>query len=391
MTAAVFKETNYAPRVRYVSVTYDSGVGNSNISTVHPIKYLYHSKPASVSGVKFVGTDFRRPTGWSMVWKHVDSAFFGVVQYRHSGNSTVRYEGHLPIDHGLPGYSFPGRLYARAELDALLKLKDEKVNVGVSLGERKQVAGMFKSNLTKVANAYRSARRGNFVQAARQLGLSWKDVPNRWLELQYGWKPLLSDIYEATKAINDKDREDSSRNWIHVIGKAVDTSKDQIDGGTAFNGVTTRSYDLHHHEAKVRFDFRPKDEMRLQRSLDQWGISNPLHIAWELIPFSFVFDWAVPVGDYLSAMGASVPYDWIAGSQTRFSTTTRKSHLRANSSFLVSASGEAFSEQKVFYRYLYNNFPLPDPRALLASSNPSQQTIATRCANALALLSSAVK
>jgi hypothetical protein len=36
----------------------------------------------------------------------------------------------------------------------------------------------------------------------------------------------------------------------------------------------------------------------------QVGITNPLLYAWEVIPFSFVFDWFLSVGDYLTAQTA---------------------------------------------------------------------------------------
>lgn len=389
MTEAIFREYYYGPRLLTTTTIPDGQVGTAS-TTVHPHKYVYHYKPKSVSGLKFVGTNFRRPQGWTMYWKYADVRYTGVITYRHGGNTTVRLAGSLSIGHGVPSVSFPEKIVAKAELEALLKLKDEKVNVGVSLGERKEVAGMFRDNLLRVANAYRSARKGDFKRASRQLGLTWKDVPNKWLELQYGWKPLLSDIHTAVEALNAKDREDPTRTWLHVIGKASDTQRSKIDGGTAYSGVLTRSHDQHRFEAKVRFDYKPKENMGLQRSLMQWGISNPAQIAWELIPFSFVVDWAIPIGDYISAFGAADTFEFLCGSQSRFTTSTRESHLITTSS-AISASGTARAEQKLFNRYVYGSFPRPNARALLASSHPSQQTIATRVANALSILSNAVK
>jgi hypothetical protein len=35
-------------------------------------------------------------------------------------------------------------------------------------------------------------------------------------------------------------------------------------------------------------------------SLKNTGLSNPLSVAWELVPWSFVVDWAYPVGTFLN-------------------------------------------------------------------------------------------
>jgi hypothetical protein len=42
------------------------------------------------------------------------------------------------------------------------------------------------------------------------------------------------------------------------------------------------------------------EELSLQRSL---GLVNPAEIAWEVVPYSFVVDWFLPIGSYISAWG----------------------------------------------------------------------------------------
>jgi hypothetical protein len=392
---SVFQEYYYQPLLQTFRTWYDDGSPGSASSSVAASKYRYHAKPSNTNNPKRPVDGFRLPAGWSMVWKDSDTVMHGGIYYRHGTSypyTHVQYTGRLPVGHYEVPYIPDNALYARAELDALLKLKDEKVNVGVSLGERRQVADMMLSNLSKVAKSYRAFRRGNFPEAARALGLGWRDAPNRWLEYQYGWKPLLSDIHTAVEAISEKDRKDPKRTWLHVNGYAHAEEKRTSSYGTGFTGVSVKSQDTHSNEAKVRFDFVPHPDMGLQRTLDQWGISNPLQIAWELIPFSFVVDWAVPIGDFLSAMGASRPYVFGAGSQTRFTHAQRVSGLH-NSGLdpTVIASGEGRSEIKVMYRYVYYAFPFPDARALLANRNPEQRTIATRVANALSILSGSVR
>lgn len=46
----------------------------------------------------------------------------------------------------------------------------------------------------------------------------------------------------------------------------------------------------------------------------RFGLLNPLEVIWELVPFSFVADWFLPIGDYLSALDASSRFTHEGGS-----------------------------------------------------------------------------
>jgi hypothetical protein len=49
------------------------------------------------------------------------------------------------------------------------------------------------------------------------------------------------------------------------------------------------------------------------------GLINPAVVAWELVPFSFLVDWFIPVGKFLDSWTDQLGYDI----QYPFSTTTR--------------------------------------------------------------------
>lgn len=55
-------------------------------------------------------------------------------------------------------------------------------------------------------------------------------------------------------------------------------------------------------EKRIKFHYRVDNE--ILRTLSQLSLTNPLEVAWELVPFSFVVDWMLPIGDYLSNMSA---------------------------------------------------------------------------------------
>jgi hypothetical protein len=69
------------------------------------------------------------------------------------------------------------------------------------------------------------------------------------------------------------------------------------------------------HEAHVRLDATIDNSFYL--TLQDVGLTNPLLTGWEVIPYSFVLDWFVGVGDFLSAVNAfNQGYSFKAGSST---------------------------------------------------------------------------
>jgi len=180
------------------------------------------------------------------------------------------------------------------------KVKGHQFNLGVNLGELKELVPMVSDNLLKLAKSFRALKHGDFATAARQLGASKKttrlkstDISGRWLELQYGWLPTLSDIHEGAKAF-----EALSNGPRTSIVRASVTKRNR------FNGSTSPS----HHQAMVDAKitryimYEMTEELSAPRQL---GLTDPLTIAWELLPLSFVVDWSLPIGLYLENLGTT--------------------------------------------------------------------------------------
>lgn len=190
-----------------------------------------------------------------------------------------------------------------ALIKARNKLKATDVNLGVAFAERSATARLVGDTATNLARSYRSLRRGEIRKAMDALGISSSrreprgaNAPQKWLELQYGWKPLLSDVHGACDALSKRPKSD----WL-VTAKASKSSETPrvvkrvgIDAGTM---VASRKDSVF-----VRIDALPQNEALI--SLVSVGITNPLLIGWELVPFSFVVDWFLPVGGYLESIDA---------------------------------------------------------------------------------------
>jgi hypothetical protein len=84
-------------------------------------------------------------------------------------------------------------------LKALSKVADLKANLAVSAAEAKKTSDMIVDRATRILNAARAFRRGNFRKVASLLNLSPRTVHKTWLEYKYGWMPFLLEVKGAAE------------------------------------------------------------------------------------------------------------------------------------------------------------------------------------------------
>jgi hypothetical protein len=101
----------------------------------------------------------------------------------------------------------------------------------------------------------------------------------------------MSDIFGATEQLAVRINDGIPINF-KVKDSASSTRVNDQTYGKAFTSEFTTD------RRKVRYLIKDKD----LKLLSQVGISNPLLLAWELVPYSFVIDWLIPVGDYLGRL-----------------------------------------------------------------------------------------
>lgn len=239
----------------------------------------------------------------------------GLIDYRHRwwGWREV-LQGDL---HNAGGFSveappFDQTMVTQAEIDALLNVKDQKINLGVAFAEARKTANLVATTATKLASAYSKAKNKDFLGAGRDLvGRGHTTTANNWNELQYGWLPLLGDVYGAAEALAKRDLPSA---WL-VTGKGVvrrPWNDDYLQGSGLFRSrVRLKGWS----GAFVRLDYAPGHDFF--SSLGSLGLLNPAEIAWELVPYSFLVDWIWPVGDWLRSLDATVGLTFLSGSVTR--------------------------------------------------------------------------
>lgn len=208
-----------------------------------------------------------------------------IVDYAAIANSRVRSEATQIND---------------TALKALVKIADAKVNIAVSLKEASKTSDLILDRANRIYRAYRSFRRGNFRDVARNLNLTPKTVHKTWLEYKYGWTPLLMEVKGAAEFFAQQSLGGRPPRFS-VSAVTVDkTDKTEVGALEGWNKMTrTITYT---RKCRVKIECEVSNPTFNQ--LQQLGVTNPLLYAWEIIPYSFVFDWFVSVGDYLTGISA---------------------------------------------------------------------------------------
>jgi len=249
------------------------------------------------------------------------------------------YIGLTPIGNKYPYNPITGSEITSVRNIAIQKLltdlKDQKINYGQAFAERQQTIDLIGSTATRIYRSFRDLKRGDISSAAQHLGVQVgrrrrqafnrgfarnqaQSVSRGWLELQYGWKPLLQDVYGAA--------EDLAVSYVPQFQK-VQTRKtlrrelnetiDELGGSQYYTGsYKTFLNGSARCTVRVGCTFTVGDSTL--RRASQMGLTNPATLAWELTPFSFVADWFLPVGNWINSWDSTLGLNFLDGYITTF-------------------------------------------------------------------------
>lgn len=215
--------------------------------------------------------------------------------------------------------------YALCVNKALQELSLSKGHVSVSIAEAGKTAEHIARTATRIFTAFRGLRRGRISEFTNALGISVSVKKQRvlrrrmaqshksegnlqnfasstWLEYSYGWKPLLSDVYTQAENLAEYMTE-KALDPIRTVRASAKTEKVSSYVTQYSYGnwkVRTDTYDRKRGQIVINYKLAEQPS-----AANVFGITNPLLVAWELVPFSFVVDWFLPVGNMLENLTAT--------------------------------------------------------------------------------------
>lgn len=327
-------------------VARDESLGTTILSTGSSGTFGLKEVPAKANGTFTVlpgGTRFRKATARSTfkfeLTPGARQSWSGIITsngHRTTNKSSVggytsnrtfiEFRANGTFSSPLGGFNanyfpqIPQGMRNEAVTKALLKLADQKVNLGENLATLGQTirlfAGVTHTLVDSLSAAYKDKTlRPYLLRSWRSIERQGVDrfIAGKYLEYVYGWKPLVQDVYSLYELARHgfvKDLVLHSKGSSHQQGRNAEKHyvnvSDQTETWQEF--VEERTRVTCHLWARLDPNWQGA------RAFNQLGLLNPYSLVWELTPWSFVVDWVLPIGSVLSALSSIAGLIFIDGS-----------------------------------------------------------------------------
>jgi uncharacterized protein YjeT (DUF2065 family) len=262
---------------------------------------------ASVTAAAILQGNRKTPLPWSYtITRHtpcrgVDHRFTG--KQPNGTWSNIEWSGEFASDQPNPSDGSPGftSLYNQA-LSRLGEAVRGSLDLSVAVAEAGSTARMLNAmerlNKLPIPRDYQkavSALGRKPQRILRQLG-------SFWLEFNLGWRPLIGDIYASA---DESLRIVLNRIQQFKAGASVKLSRDvpltlnYSVPGTGFAASLPATCTI---RGKHGVRFKVLMDVPIGFDISRWTSLNPVSIAWELVPLSFVVDYIVDIGSWLRCM-----------------------------------------------------------------------------------------
>lgn len=216
---------------------------------------------------------------------------------------------------------------AEARTKVLSKLSQKKWDLGVTALEIKQTAGLitdgaksFVSAFESIVRAHQSSKEvihrffrrvikhGDFYQAAAEVGMKdirlLEDIRSRWMQYQFGVKPLIYDSYDIANALADHLAKDGLSVLLRVKAGAQRRAAARYVSRMTVEPYARATLN---GESTVQVHFSGVYEMPIGTTglINELGLDNPYAILWETTRLSWMYDYWLGVGDWLSSLTAA--------------------------------------------------------------------------------------
>ena len=330
-TTSVTIGTLESSRVRPASV------GGDKVAGMWPLKAWHHRWSRYIPDYK----------SWSAIpnreplsrYEFNGAPYFSAGQLRDGSYQAAPF-----LNSGL----FPVKLESQCRTEFLEKLQGSKWELGEALAEVKETAGFLRDGANSLADLLRRAgaktNRGakgaaqlfsdeNFVrfsnyvagatpgksaakratQARKKLADRYgmrpvTDAADMWLGYQFGVKPTLQDLADATVHLNQTLLEtvegQGMRARLSVTkGETVRERSSHWIGATVTAGAGYIDWDVR-SVVTIVGDYRTDD--RMLRANQQLGLSSQVGLAYAVIPYSWLVDYFLQFGPWLNGLDAGL-------------------------------------------------------------------------------------
>lgn len=175
-------------------------------------------------------------------------------------------------------------------------------------------AGALWKSVDKLNTALHKNKRkisGKRISTAAKLKEMTNVASGLYLETVYGWKPLISDIKSGAETVSRILHEFTPRTRVTGVGESevvqqIGEGRLDVAGGDSLMVLVYRQarYDRCHSKFVVGLSNRiqgPAQGANRVAELSGFTLENFVPTIWELIPYSFLFDYFLNIGDILNA------------------------------------------------------------------------------------------
>jgi hypothetical protein len=275
---------------------------------------------------------------------------YASVTYRPVANNLwnrIEFRGSLSITSVVP--ADPSSILITSVKNAVIQKVLRQVRKGQTSLQGLVTAGEMGETLRMMRNrsqSFHNALLNNYLGGLRRLsprsigrlfrsGAMTRFLSDTWLEFQFGWKPLLSDVEAGAKALAHTLNYQSPR--IRLFAEASSSEKGSVTKnsiGLGHSTLVARRQTVSEYSCKIYGALHLDVDEKPVIAIQQFGL-NPLTeflpTLWELLPYSFLVDYFTNVGGIIEAYSTNtLLIGWLNMGELKSSVVVTSSEFIVN-------------------------------------------------------------
>lgn len=226
-----------------------------------------------------------------------------LVTRRTYGNKTAA-DAIVP---GTPGRSsFTGEIIAaqnRLKSESYARLRGRlykgSAALGVTIGSYKQSRDMIVTRYRQMSlqldRKERDALRVFRMRKGRRQTLALDKLGGQYLEMVFGWQPLLADVHAAARTVVNLRPQTF---WVRGTAESFADWKKERYKPTAYRRQTVMASGTLRVSRCMRVEVSNPNTWLRERA----GLNNPAAVAWDLVPWSFVVNMFANTGQLVNSI-----------------------------------------------------------------------------------------